>query len=143
VPESRARAPLPPHGGALAVPAGVGQQLVSAPGDLLRRPLEQLGRERLELGDQDAEHVGAVAAQALRPQARLVAELVNDLLDALHGCLGNAVAAVDDLRHGRDRDAGSTCHIRHLDALLKHHVDDDRAPPAARRQRLENVIDTD
>src|SRR5690606_31481373 len=88
-------AALPAHPGT-PVAARPGQQLVLGALHRVRGTLEQLGRERLELGDQDAEHVRPVAAQALRPQARLVPELVNDLAYAVDGRLCNAVAAVDD-----------------------------------------------
>ena len=86
------RAPLPADVGP-AGPAGVGEQLVAGAGHRPGRALEQLGRERLELGDQDAQHVGAVAAQALGAEARLVAELVDDLLHPVHGRLRDAPSA--------------------------------------------------
>ena len=118
-----------------ACPGGVGEQLVVGLRDLGRGALEQLGRERLELGDQDAEHVGAVAAKALRTEARLVAELVDDLLHPVDGRLRDAVASVDDLGDGRHRDAGRAGDVGHLHAVRELHASDHRAPRARFRKR--------
>ena len=51
---------------------------------VVQRPggaLEQLGAERLDVGDEDADDVGALAAQAAGDEARLVAELLDRLAD--------------------------------------------------------------
>ena len=61
--------------------AGVDDQLVARRLDRPGRALEQLGAERLDVGDEDPDHVGAVAAQAAGDQARLVAELADHRLD--------------------------------------------------------------
>src|SRR5690606_17002572 len=68
--------------------------------------LEDLCAERLELGDEDAQDVGATGAQAAGHQRGLVAEPLDDLLHPLARRGGHAVAAVDDLGDGRHRDAG-------------------------------------
>ncbi|GAA3726071.1 hypothetical protein GCM10022225_03850 [Plantactinospora mayteni] len=82
-----------------------------------------------------------MAAQALCPEAGLVPELVDDLLDALHGRLCHAVPAIYHLGYGCHRDAGRTGHVRHLDTLRKRHADDDKGPGAPRDRGVENVID--
>ena len=64
----------------------------------MQRPggaLQQLGAERLDVGHEDADDVGAVAAQAAGDEARLVAELLDHLADAHAGLGGDAVALVD------------------------------------------------
>ena len=67
-------APLPADVLVDAAAGGVGDQLVAGAADRVRRALEHLGAERLEVRDQHADHVGAVVAQAARHQAGLVAE---------------------------------------------------------------------
>jgi len=95
--------------------AGVGEQLVAAAADGSRHALEQLSAERLELGHQHADHVGPVRAQAARHQARLVAEVLDDLPHVRGGRHGHSVTSVEDLgdrgdRHARvARDVGDGC----------------------------------
>ncbi|GIJ76917.1 hypothetical protein Xph01_13490 [Micromonospora phaseoli] len=84
-----------------------------------------------------------MAAQTLRPQAGLVSELVDDLLDTLNGRLRDAVPTIHNLGYSGHRDAGRTGHVRHLHTLREHHADDDRGPSAPCYRRVENVIDTD
>jgi hypothetical protein len=71
-----------------------------------RRALQQLGAERLDVGHEDADHAGALAAQAAGDEARLVAEVVDDGPYAGESGRGDAVPAVHDARHGRDRHTG-------------------------------------
>ena len=135
--EPAERPALPPHR-ATVVAAGVGEQLVPGLVDRARDPLEQLGAERLELGDQHADHVGAVAAQAAGPEARLVAERLDDLGDLVHRALGDAVALVDDLRHRRDghaRRAGDVLHPHAPDGRHGARLPAGRWAPAAARNR--------
>ena len=73
----------------------------------LGRALEQLGAERLDVGDEDADHARALAAQAPCDEARLVAEVVDDGLHPAEGVGRDAVPAVDDAGDGRDRHAGA------------------------------------
>jgi hypothetical protein len=83
--------------------ARVDDQLVAALADGGPGPLEELGAERLDVGDDDAEHVGAAAAEAAGDEAGLVAEVVDDGLHPLQRGGSHPVAAVDHLRHGGDR----------------------------------------
>ena len=76
--------------------AGVDDQLEGEVVERLGGALQQFGAERLDVGDEDADDVGAVAAQAAGDEARLVAELVDDLADPHAGLGGDAVALVDD-----------------------------------------------
>src|SRR4029450_5369317 len=70
----------------LAVAAARGDdQLVAALAGGGPGPLEELGAERLDVGDDDAEHVGAAAAEAAGDEAGLVAEVVDDGLHPLQG----------------------------------------------------------
>ena len=61
--------------------AGVHDQLVARRLDRPCRALEQLGAERLDVGDENPEHVSAVAAQAAGDQARLVPQIADHGLD--------------------------------------------------------------
>src|SRR5690606_7498008 len=94
-----------------AVATGVGEQLVARAADRRGDALEELAAERRELRDEDPDDVRPVAAQAAGDQARLVAELLDDGPDALGGRRGDAVAAVDHLRH---RGGGDACRPRHV-----------------------------
>ena len=58
--------------------AGVDDQFVVGVVERLGGALQQLGAERLDVGDEDADDVGALAAQAAGDEARLVAEVVDD-----------------------------------------------------------------
>ncbi len=71
--------------------------------DRARDALQELGAERFDVDDEDADHFRAAAAQALRDETRLVAELLDHGPDALRGRLGNAPAVVDHLGDGRYR----------------------------------------
>src|SRR6185437_3256788 len=79
--------------------------------------------------------VGAMAAQALRAEAGLVAELLDDLLHPVHRGLGDAPSPIDDLRDSGHRDAGRTSDVRHFHALRDLHASDDRGLRAAFRKR--------
>ena len=79
--QSRHVAALPAGVVEAVAAAGVDDQLVARRLDRPRGALEQLGAERLDVGDEDPEHVGAMAAQAAGDQARLVAELGDHRLD--------------------------------------------------------------
>ena len=96
--------------------AGVDDELE---GEVVQRPggaLQQLGAERLDVGHEDADDVGAVAAQAAGDEARLVAELLDHLADAHAGLGGDAVALVDHPRHRGDRHAGPRRDVTDRDA---------------------------
>ena len=95
--------------------------------------LEQFGVERLDVRDEDADHVRAATAQALRDEARLVAELLDHRPDARRGLLGDAVAVVDDLRDGGNRHARGRGDVRDRDMPVRH--------SAAILQDSENGID--
>lgn len=84
---------------------GEDDELVAGAVDRARDALQQLGAERLDIDDENADHIGAAAAQALRDEARLVAELFDHGPDPLRGRLGHAPAVVDHLGHGRNRHA--------------------------------------
>jgi hypothetical protein len=85
---------------------GVDDEFETAAADGVRGSLQQLGGERFQVGDQDADHVGLVVAQALRDQARLVAHLADHGLDVRAGRRRHAVPGVEDLGDRRDRDTG-------------------------------------
>ena len=89
----------------------VHHELEPAPADRIRRPLQQLSAERLEIGHQDADDVRLVVAKALRDQTRLVPELVDHLPHARVSSRRDTVAFVDHLRYGRHRD---TCARRDI-----------------------------
>jgi len=91
--------------------SGVGEQLVAGVPERLGGTLEDLGAERLELGDQDADHVRLVGAQAARHQARLVAEVGDHVAHALRRRARDAVPVVEHLGDGGDRHAGGPCHV--------------------------------
>ncbi len=103
------------------VPTGVREQLVARLVDGAGHALEQLGAERLELGDEHPDDVRAVAAQAAGPEAGLVAERLDDLGDPVDGALGDAVALVDDLGDRGDRHAGLACDVLHPHAADGRH----------------------
>src|ERR1039458_3822325 len=65
--------------------------------DCVRGALEQFGAERLEVGNQDADDVRAVVAQALRDEAGLVPQIVDHRLDTGTGVRRHAATTVDDL----------------------------------------------
>src|SRR6185503_10603742 len=60
------------------------------------------------------------AAQALGDEARRVAELLDHLPDARRRLLRDAVAVVDHLRDGRDRDTGCGGDVRDRDGTVGH-----------------------
>ena len=62
---------------------GEDDELVAGAVDRARDALQQLGAERLDIDDENADHIGAAAAQALRDEARLVAELFDHGPDPL------------------------------------------------------------
>lgn len=99
------RAPLPPLAGAV-LRAGVGHEV--EPRTAHRGPdtLEDLCAERLESRHEHADHTRAVRAHAARAEAGLVAQPLHDVEHAAHGVGRDAVAAVDGLGDGRDRNAG-------------------------------------
>ena len=89
----------------------VDHQLVVRPVERVGDALQQFGAEWLDVGDQHADDVRALAAQAAGDEARLVAEFVDDVLDPGDGARGDAVAPVDDARDGGDRDVGACGHV--------------------------------
>ena len=126
---------LPADAVVAAQAAGVGEELVPGPVDGLGDALEQLGRERLELGDEDPDDVGLAAPQAPRDDRRLVPEVVDDLLDVAGGLGRDAVATVDHLGDGRDGDAGGARDVADRDSSRGAHGDDSspwRGRPEAR-----------
>ena len=138
-------APLPADVVVDPAAGGVGDQLVAGAADRVGRALEHLGAERLEVGDQHADHVGPGVAQAARDQAGLVAEPVDHLGDVLGGLAGDAVPAVDDLRDGRHGHAGLGGDLlhrhpaarspgaRHLESLAPHPLTAPWSPLTIRR----------
>ena len=80
--QSRHVAALPAGVVEAVTAAGVDDQLVARRLDRPSSTLEQLGAERLDVGDKDPEHVGAMAAQAAGDETRLVAELADHRLDS-------------------------------------------------------------
>ncbi len=90
---------------------GVDDQFVLAAAQRVGGTLQHLGAERLDVGDQYADHVGALRPQAAGDEAGFVPEVGDDHLDPVEcgGC--DAVAAVDDARDGGNRDAGAFGHI--------------------------------
>ncbi len=104
--DAREVAALPAALVARAAGAGEHDELVVRVVDRPRDALEQLGAERLDVGDEHAEDVGAPASQALADEARVVAELLDHRAHARRGVLGDAVAVVYHLRDRGDRDPG-------------------------------------
>ena len=100
--------------------AGEDDELVAGAVDPARHALQELGAERLDVDHEDADHVRAAAAQALRDEARLVAELLDHGPDPLRGRLGDAPAVVDHLGHGRHRDARLGGDIANRHATVRH-----------------------
>ena len=100
--------------------AGVDDQLVAGRMDRRRGALEQLGAERLDVGDEDPEDVGAMAAQAARDEARLVAELLDHRLDPGRRVGGDAVAVVDHLRHRGDGHPGLGGDVPDRHSAVRH-----------------------
>ena len=75
---------------------GVDDQVEVGVVERLGRALQQLGAERLDVGDEDADDVGALAAQASCDEAGLVAEVVDDGAHPAERGRGDAVPTVDD-----------------------------------------------
>ena len=113
-------AAFPALGAVLA--GGVHDQVEVGVVERLRRALQQFGAEWLDVGDEDADDVGALATQAPGDQAGLVAEVVDDGTHTAERGGSDAVSAVDDARHGRDRHAGVLGDIAdgHPERLLCH-----------------------
>ncbi len=112
--------------------AGVGHQLVAGFLDRLGDSLQELGGERLELSDEDADDVRATATEAPRHDGRLVAELLDDLLDPELGLRRDTVPAVDHLRYSRDRDARGSRDVTDGHPSRGLHEDDSSAPETRR-----------
>ena len=134
-PQAAQRAPFPADGLAVGG-AGEGQQLVVGVGHRPGDTLEQLGAERLELGDQHPEDAGVRAAQAAGQQAGLVAQLGDDGVHPRRGGGGHAIPAVHDLGDGRHGDAGLARDVLHPHASTGDHgaiIDGCAAGPAQGR----------
>jgi hypothetical protein len=118
--ESRHVATLPALGVVLA--GGIDDHLEVGVVERLRRALEQLGAERLDVGDEDPDDTGALAAQAAGDETGLVPEVVDHGPHPSEGARGDAIAPVDDPGHGGDRHAGALGDIadRHPQRLLRH-----------------------
>ena len=133
--QTRERTPLPPL---LAVHATrVHDELEPRVLDGPRRSLEQLGAERLDAGDEDADDVRSLAPEAPGDEARLEVELVDRFLYPRDRSFGDPVAAVDDSRHGRDGHAGKCGDVADRDPRSVHrHC---FGPPSPFANVVENV----
>ncbi len=99
--------------------AAVGQQHVEAVrGDGLVDAAQDVEEGRvidacLPEGQNQAERIGAQAAQAARGVAGVVVEQPSGVLDALAGGAADLAAIVDGVRGGCDRHAGQTRDVAH------------------------------
>ena len=96
---------------------GVDDQLVLAASQRVGRALQHLGTERLDVGHEDPDHVGALRSQAASDEAGLVPEIGDDDLDPVEGGGRDAVPTVDDTRDGGDRNAGALGDVADRDAI--------------------------
>ena len=99
---------------------GEDDELVAGAVDRARDAFQELGAERLDVDHEDADHIRAAAAQALRDETRLEAELLDHRPDPLRGRLGDPPAVVDHLGHGRNRDARLGGDISDRHATVRH-----------------------